>query len=111
MKIKDKNNLKKTYIETRDKLIKTLNNYDCEIDCDGDETDFIQANALVKVQNKLSANYLKQLIAVKKAIEQIDNDSYGVCEECDEEIGIKRLEAIPGITICICCAEQAEINK
>jgi DnaK suppressor protein len=111
MEIKDKNNLKKEYIETRDKLIKILNNYDCEIDCDGDETDFIQADALVKVQNKLSSNYLKQLIAVKKAIEQIDDGTYGICEECGEEISVKRLEAIPGVTICICCAEQAEINK
>ncbi len=34
----------------------------------------------------------------------------GECEECGEQIGVKRLAAIPTTTVCIGCAEAKEDN-
>lgn len=30
------------------------------------------------------------------------------CEECEEPIGLARREALPGVTLCIECAQRAE---
>jgi len=45
---------------------------------------------------------------LKQALERIENGTYGICEECDEEISIKRLEARPVTTKCIDCKENEE---
>jgi DnaK suppressor protein len=50
---------------------------------------------------------------IKQAIARIDEGTYGICVECEEEIGLKRLEARPVATYCIDCKikqEQQEKN-
>ena len=43
----------------------------------------------------------KLLKKIEEAVEQIDNSTYGICEICGQEIGLKRLEARPVTTMCI----------
>lgn len=45
---------------------------------------------------------------VQRAIERIDEGTYGVCEECDGEIGEARLAALPFVTHCIECRRKLE---
>ncbi|MFH1873683.1 MAG: RNA polymerase-binding protein DksA [Pseudomonadota bacterium] len=45
---------------------------------------------------------------INKALEKIEDGSYGVCENCEEEITKKRLEARPVAELCIKCKEQME---
>jgi len=45
------------------------------------------------------------------ALERIDNDAYGICDTCGEDISIKRLEARPVTTKCIHCKELEERNE
>jgi DnaK suppressor protein len=45
---------------------------------------------------------------IEETIERIDNSEYGICEECENEIGIKRLEARPVTTLCIDCKTRQE---
>ena len=45
---------------------------------------------------------------IKNALECIDDGTYGVCEECGEDIGYKRLEARPVTTKCIQCKTKEE---
>lgn len=45
---------------------------------------------------------------IEHALEKIDDGSFGVCEECDEPIEKKRLEARPVTTLCITCKEEQE---
>ncbi len=45
---------------------------------------------------------------IDETIDRIDNGTYGICEECDNEIGIKRLEARPVTTLCIDCKTRQE---
>lgn len=45
---------------------------------------------------------------IEKALMRIDDGSYGVCEECEEDISVKRMEARPVTTLCIRCKEEQE---
>ena len=49
--------------------------------------------------------YLKKL---DEALKRIDDGSFGLCEECDEMIELKRLEARPTATLCVSCKEEQE---
>ena len=42
-------------------------------------------------------------------LERIENRSYGVCADCEEEIQFKRLEAVPWARHCVHC--QARLEK
>jgi len=51
----------------------------------------------------------KFLIAkIDKALARIEGDTFGICEKCEEEISMKRLEARPVTTLCIRCKEEQE---
>lgn len=45
---------------------------------------------------------------IREALERLDEDSYGICEECGDEIGEGRLKARPVTTLCINCKMDAE---
>ncbi|RJQ43840.1 MAG: RNA polymerase-binding protein DksA [Nitrospiraceae bacterium] len=45
---------------------------------------------------------------IEETIERIDRDEYGNCQECGNEIGIKRLQARPVTTLCIDCKTRQE---
>jgi DnaK suppressor protein len=55
----------------------------------------------------------RKLIAkMHETIQKIDDGTYGICENCDEEISEKRLIARPVTTLCIKCkTEQEKIEK
>lgn len=50
----------------------------------------------------------KLIIKIKKALERIEDGTYGICDECEEEISEKRLEARPVTTVCIDCKREQE---
>lgn len=41
---------------------------------------------------------------VERAIEKLDDGSYGVCDGCGAPIAPERLDAIPGAVLCMSCA-------
>jgi DnaK suppressor protein len=45
---------------------------------------------------------------IEDALSRIENNTYGICEICEEDISIKRLEARPVTTMCIRCKEEQE---
>ena len=45
---------------------------------------------------------------IDDAIARIEAGTYGVCEICEEDISLKRLEARPVTTMCIRCKEEQE---
>ncbi len=50
----------------------------------------------------------KLITKVKEALGRISDESYGICEICDEEITEQRLKARPVTTCCIDCKTEAE---
>ncbi len=45
---------------------------------------------------------------IDEALGRIAAGTFGVCENCDEEIELKRLEARPTATLCVGCKEDEE---
>ena len=46
---------------------------------------------------------------VKLALERLEAGTYGECFKCGEDIHSARLEALPAATLCINCADSAQI--
>ncbi len=61
-------------------------------------------NFILRIRDRES----KLIKKVKKALERIDNGTFGVCEECGEDISIARLKARPVTTQCIECKTKQE---
>lgn len=53
----------------------------------------------------------KLIFKIQEALRRLDEGSYGICEECGEEIGIERLKARPMTTLCIECKSSQEIEE
>jgi len=50
----------------------------------------------------------KLIKKIKKALDRIENDTFGICEKCGEDISVKRLKARPVTTHCIDCKTKEE---
>ena len=73
-----------------------------------DEMDLASSEYLQSFTFRLRGREKSFLDKINKAIAKIDDGSFGVCEECGEEISVKRLEARPETTLCIRCKEDQE---
>ncbi len=79
-----------------------------DIDTDGDETDEVQANMLIEMENQLSSLSSLKLNQINDALKRLADNTYGKCQECEEPIAERRLEHSPYFTICVSCAEERE---
>lgn len=50
----------------------------------------------------------KLIKKIDEALSRISDGSFGICEECGEEIGEERLKVRPVATLCITCKEEEE---
>jgi len=82
-----------------------------EVDTDGDETDEIQANILIGLNNQLNSRNLEKLAQIDTALKRIEDGDYGLCQDCAEPINEKRLLSNPHFQICIACAEEREAEE
>ena len=53
----------------------------------------------------------KLIRKIEQSLEALKTGDYGYCDDCGEEIGVKRLEARPTATKCIECKTVAEIKE
>ena len=53
----------------------------------------------------------QQLREVRAALRRITEGSFGVCEQCGEDIHSKRLAAIPWTALCIECQEMQDRHR
>lgn len=54
-------------------------------------------------RNSIDMSLLRE---IHEALARMDDDSYGLCLDCEEPISGKRLEAIPWARLCITCQEE-----
>jgi RNA polymerase-binding protein DksA len=73
-----------------------------------DEVDLATSETDQAVSLKLRDRERILLKKIEKALQKIEDGSYGICESCDEPIGVKRLEARPVTDLCIRCKEEQE---
>jgi DnaK suppressor protein len=97
----------------RDEIVKkakqTLNE-DMALDANDlpDEMDLASSEYLQSFTFRLRGREKSFLDKIEKALHKIEDGTFGRCEECDEEIQVKRLEARPETTLCIRCKEDQE---
>ena len=53
----------------------------------------------------------KLLSKVDEALDRMEQGSFGLCEECGEEIDLERLKIRPVTTFCIRCKETLEAQE
>lgn len=107
--------LKEKIVEENERLLlsqtKNLENLGLELKCHSDEID--QANAdyanaqLLRFRNR-EIFYSKKL---KKALDCIEENEYGECNDCGENIRFERLWARPTADMCINCKEESERDE
>jgi DnaK suppressor protein len=71
------------------------------IDQSSQESDLHVRLALKQTDSKL-------LRAIDEAIHRIDQGTYGICMECENEIAAARLEAVPWTRVCIDCKAKQQ---
>jgi DnaK suppressor protein len=50
----------------------------------------------------------KLILKIRKALAKIEDQTFGICEECGEEIDIERLKLRPVTELCISCKTHQE---
>ncbi len=60
---------------------------------------------------RLRGREQRLLKKIDEAIERIDNNTFGICDDCGLEIDVKRLEARPVTTMCIECKMHQEEDE
>ena len=104
---------KQLLTEKRDEIVKkakqTLEE-DMALDANDlpDEMDLASSEYLQSFTFRLRGREKHFLDKIDKALAKIDAGEFGVCDECGEEISVKRLEARPETTLCIRCKEDQE---
>ena len=53
----------------------------------------------------------KLILKIKEALARIEDGTFGICEECGEEISEERLKARPVTPLCIECKTKAEAEE
>jgi DnaK suppressor protein len=61
-------------------------------------------NFMLRIRDR-EAKLIKK---IKKALDRIEDKTFGICESCGEDISIKRLKARPVTTQCIDCKTKDE---
>ncbi len=56
----------------------------------------------------LVINARDMVLQTERALERIDNKTYGNCEECGSPIGKARLQVFPRATLCMLCKQKEE---
>ena len=76
-----------------------------------DEGDFAAASAETSVESAILEQQRKELAEIDHALDRIKKGTYGICEMCEEPIGIARLQVKNFARFCITCREINEKNQ
>ena len=61
-----------------------------------------------EVVEKLDENLRIELNQIYQALSRVEENKYGVCDVCDGQIRVERLEALPYTNRCFNCASELE---
>ena len=113
MKKRDLDRFKKILLERKKELVQTAEQtreagLGVEQADLADEVDLATTEADQSMNLRLRDRELVLLKKIEKTLQKIDLGTFGVCERCEEEIDLKRLEARPVAEMCIRCKEEVE---
>jgi DnaK suppressor protein len=104
------NEIKEKLLNERELLVEKLKGNDLSVDDSEtpDPVDLAVRNYSKNVMLAVSENESKQLVLIDEALLRIEDEEYGVCQNCEKEINPKRLAAIPWARYCLDCQELLE---
>ena len=102
--------IKKKLLAERELLIEKLKDNDLSVDDSEtpDPVDLAVRNYSKNVMLAVSENESKQLTLIDEALMRIEDNEYGECQNCENDINPKRLAAIPWARYCLDCQELLE---
>ena len=104
--------IKRTLQEARQEIAKSLGLRDevC-IEQAADVLDQVQAAEARELAIRSLDRSSRQLRQIEEALRRLDAAEYGTCANCEEEIGLKRLRAVPWAQFCLECQETADLGE
>lgn len=76
-----------------------------------DEGDLSSAEEFWHVDFGILTMYSETLKDIRVALDKLEKDIYGYCEECGQEIDGRRLEVMPFTRYCIVCQREHEKSR
>lgn len=76
-----------------------------------DEMDQASSEYLQSFNFRLRGREKTHLKKIDLGLRKLDDSTFGICEQCEESISKKRLEARPETTLCIRCKEDQERDE
>ena len=73
-----------------------------------DDGDLADVAVRDEMEGARSARHRSRLRDIDEALRRIDDGTYGVCSECEEEIPVGRLNVLPFALLCVACQEERE---
>lgn len=110
MNVEQKLIIKDLLLKKRAQIINSIyaKNSSEEISVGRDEGDLAQEALISSTISSLFDREKTQMKKIDLALRKIDLNSFGICEECEEEISEKRLMSMPHVQLCISCQEISE---
>jgi len=90
-------------VSDREKEIASLTSADAS-----DEADFATISTDSEIGRTLSGKLMDEIKEIDYALHKISHGTYGICEMCEEPIGLARLQVKPQAKYCIVCREIVE---
>lgn len=76
-----------------------------------DSIDQAIQEAGISLKLRMRDRELRLMRKIKEALTRIDEGTFGICDQCGEEIALKRLKARPVTTNCIDCKNRMETRE
>lgn len=76
-----------------------------------DEGDYASVSNNNMVETAIGSQQQTELHEIEAALAKIKSGNYGICDMCEEPIGVQRLKVKPHAKYCIDCREIAEKNN
>ena len=98
-------------LELRIDIDRTVSNMQDELTAYADPNDRASQESDMALELRNRDRERKLIKKIDRTLLNIENDEYGYCNACGEEIGLNRLLARPTATLCIDCKTLDEIRE
>jgi len=110
MDTKQKSKYKKLLLNLKEELLIEISQKKVvkENNIEGDDADIAAEYLSLQMTQLFTKREKQQLDQIELALEKIERDEYGICEECGDEINEKRMQTLPFVNLCVECKGKSE---
>ena len=78
---------------------------------EGFRKDLIERRGVLQRQVEAGETEAHAIAEIDAALARIDDGDYGLCEDCDEDIPMLRLRAVPAARLCVECTAERDKSR